>query len=110
MAYIPVPIVSEPTDVADDAFAYLEAQVPGWLPSPGNLDAWLVEALAQFAGELRDLVALVPDAVFAYYGDSVLGLPPYAPSAATGTTTWTAIDATGYIVEAGTLVAITPSA
>ena len=55
MAYIPVPIVAEPSDIAEDAFAYIEEKVPGWLPSPGNLEAWLVEALAQFAGELRDL-------------------------------------------------------
>ena len=110
MAYIPVPIEAEPTDVAEDAFAYLEEQVPGWLPSPGNLEAWLVEALSQFASELRDLVALVPDAIFAYYGESILGLPPYEPVAATGVTTWTAIDTKGYIVDAGTLVAVTPTA
>lgn len=110
MAYIPVPILAEPSDVAEDAFAYIEEQVPGWLPSPANLDAWLIEALAQFGSELRDLASLVPDAIFEYFGQSVLGLPAFVATAATGSTTWEAIDAAGYVVEAGTLVAITPSA
>lgn len=110
MAYIPVPIEVEPSDIAEDAFAYLEEQVPGWLPSPGNLEAWLIEAIAQYAGELRDLAVLVPDAIFKYYGETVLGLPAYDAVAATGTTTWTMRDSAGYHVEAGTLVAVTPPA
>ena len=76
MPYIEIPLESEPTDLAEDAFEYLEEQVPGWLPSPGNLEAWLVEANSLLAGELRDLAALVPDSIFEYYGASVLGLPP----------------------------------
>jgi hypothetical protein len=110
VGYIDVPVDTEPTDLAEDAFAYLEEQVPGWLPSPGNLEAWLIEALSQMAGELRALTALVPDAIFQFYGDSVLGLPPYEAVAATGLTTWTAIDTAGYSVDAGTMVAVTPPA
>jgi hypothetical protein len=80
------------------------------LPSPGNLEAWLIESLSQIAGELRALTALVPESIFAYYGDSVLGLPAYAATQATGSTTWVAIDTAGYTVDAGTLLAITPPA
>jgi hypothetical protein len=110
MAYIPVPVETEATDLAEDAFAYIEQQVPGWLPSPGNLEAWLVESLAQLAGELRDLVQLVPDAIFEYYGESILHLPPHPATQATATTRWTAIDDLGYTVDAGTLVAVEPPA
>lgn len=108
--YIPVPVESEPTDLAGEAFDYLAQQVPGWLPAEGNLEAWLIEALAQIAGELRALVGLVPDSIFAYYGESVLGLPPYAAVQATARTTWTARDAAGYQVEAGTVIGVTPAA
>src|SRR5215471_9068948 len=108
MGYIEVPIETEPVDLADEAFAYIEAQVDGWLPSPGNLEAWLVEALAQIAGELRSLAALVPDAIFESFGTTIMGLPPYPAVQATGTTTWTATDTAGYHVDAGTLLAITP--
>lgn len=108
MPYIDVPIETEPVDLAEEAFGYIEQQVPGWLPSPGNLEAWLVEALSQTAGELRALAALVPDSIFAYLGESILGIPPQAAVQATGTTTWTALDGNGYTIPAGTLVGITP--
>lgn len=108
--YIPVPVETEPTDLAGEAFDYLAEQIPGWLPAEGNLEAWLIEALAQIAGELRALVGLVPDAIFAYYGESVLGLPPYPAVQATARTTWAANDTAGYTVYAGTVIAITPTA
>lgn len=109
MTYIDVPIETDPVDVAEEAFGYLEEQVPGWLPSPGNLEAWLVEALAQQASELRTLAALVPEQIFAYFGETVLGLPPHAATQAEGTTTWTAADSAGYTIGAGTLVGLTPA-
>jgi len=108
--YIPVPVEAEATDLAGDAFDYIAGKVPGWEPSPGNLEAWLVEALSQTASELRDVAALVPDSIFAYYGSTILGLPPYEATQATGTTTWTAVDDAGYTVDAGSLVAISPPA
>jgi hypothetical protein len=108
--YIPVPVETEPTDLAGEAFDYLAQQVPGWLPAEGNLEAWLIEALAQIAGELRALVALVPDAIFAYYGESILGLPPYQAVQATALTNWNTVDAAGYTVPAGTVIAVTPPA
>jgi hypothetical protein len=110
VGYITIPIDTAPTDLADEAFSYIEEQVPGWLPSPGNLEAWLIDALAQLAGELRDLAALVPDSIFEYYGTSILNLPPYPAVSASGSTTWVAVDAAGYTVDAGTLVAVQPPA
>lgn len=108
--YIPVPIDTEPVDIAGEAFDYLAAQVDGWLPAPGDLDTWLIEALAQIAGELRTLTALVPDSIFEYFGSSILGLPPYPAMRAVALTTWTAVDDLGYIVNAGTVIALTPPA
>lgn len=110
MGYIDVPVATDPTDLAEEAFAYIETNVPGWLPSPANLEAWLVESLAQVASELRTLITLVPESIFRYYGATVLGLPPIDAVAAGGTTTWTALDTAGYAVPAGTLLAITPPA
>jgi hypothetical protein len=109
-SYIPVPIDTEPVDIAGEAFDYLAQQVPGWQPSPGNLEAWLIEALAMIAGELRTLTGLVPDSIFAYLGSSILGLPPYPAIAATARTTWTMVDASGYSINAGTVIGITPTA
>jgi uncharacterized phage protein gp47/JayE len=110
VGYIDVSIDTEPVSLAGEAFDYLEAKVPGWLPSPGNLESWLIESLAQIAGELRTLVGLVPEDIFQFYGQTIMGLPPYGAVAATGSTTWTAIDTAGYTVTAGTLVAVRPPA
>lgn len=109
-SYIPVPIDTEPVDLAGEAFDYIEQKVPGWLPANGNLEAWLIESLAQIASELRVLTALVPEAIFEYFGSSILGLPPYPALQATALTSWTAIDAAGYTVDAGTVIALTPPA
>jgi hypothetical protein len=108
-AYIPVDVDTTATDLAAEAFGYIENQVPGWLPSPGNLEAWLIEALAQIAAELRTLVAQVPDSIFGYFGSTIMGLPPYPAAPATAVTSWTAIDNKGYTVNAGTVIAITPA-
>jgi Baseplate J-like protein len=110
MTYIPVQVDTEPVDLASEAFVYLEDKVPGWLPSPGNLEAWLIEALAEIAGELRVLTGLVPNSIFEYFGSSIMGLPPYEATEATGDTTWTATDTAGYAVNAGTLIAVRPPA
>jgi hypothetical protein len=110
LPYIDVKIETEPVELAADAFNYLEAKVPGWLPSPGNLEAWLIESLAQIAGELRVLVGLVPEEIFMYYGSSIMGLPPYQAVPATAVSRWTAKDDAGYDVFAGTVVGLHPPA
>jgi len=110
MTYIPVDVEVDPTDLAESAYEYLGDQVPGWLPSPGNLEAWLIEALAQSAGELRALATLVPNSIFEYFGESIANEPAYAATPAQGTTTWTMVDTQGYTVDAGSLVAISPPA
>ena len=110
MTYIPVDIEADPTDLAEAAYEYLETEVPGWLPSPGNLEAWLIEALSQMAGELRALALLVPNEIFGYYGESIANTPPFSATPATGTTTWTMVDTAGYTVDAGSLIAVSPPA
>jgi uncharacterized phage protein gp47/JayE len=107
--YISPPLVTEPADLADEAFAYLEAQVDGWLPSPGNLETWLVESLAQLAGELMDVASAVPTSIFRYYGSSILNLPALEAVPASTTTTWTVRDNLGYTILAGTVVGVPAS-
>ena len=104
--YLDPPIVTEPDDLAQEAFAYLEDAIPGWLPAPGNLETWLVEATSQLAGELMDVASAVPTSIFRYFGATVLGLPPLAAQSATAETTWTARDNAGYTIQACTLVGI----
>lgn len=104
--YISPPFETEPDDLSAEAFDYLEGRVDGWLPNPGNLETWLVEALAQIAGVLLDVASAVPASIFRYFGASILNLPPYEPVSAAGATTWTMRDALGYTIPQGTLVGI----
>jgi hypothetical protein len=109
-SYIPVPIDTTPVDLAAEAFDYLQGKVSGWEPANGNLESWMIEALAEIAAELRELTALVPEAIFGFFGSSILGIPPYPAVQATALTTWKAVDQAGYTITAGTIVAITPPA
>jgi hypothetical protein len=104
--YIDPPIITEPDDLAQEAFAYIEDAMPGWLPAPGNLETWLIESIAQLASELTDVASAVPASIFRYFGATVLGLPPHPAQSATATTTWIARDDAGYTIDPGTLVGI----
>jgi hypothetical protein len=104
MTYITPPLETEPDDLAQEAFADLEARIPSWLPAPANLETLLIESLSQLAGELMDVASAVPDSIFRYFGETLLGLEQELPVQASGTTTWTAPDNLGYTIEAGTQI------
>src|SRR5262245_33606062 len=104
--YISPPLVTEPDDLAAEAFDYLEANIDGWLPSPGNLETWQIEAISQLASELMYVVSAVPTSIFRYFGETLLGLAPQEAVSAYATTTWTARDALGYTIPAGALIGI----
>lgn len=104
--YVDPPIITAPTDLSDLAFQYLEDQIDGWLPSPGNLEVWLIEAIAQMAAELMDVASAVPTSIFRYFGSTILGLQPHDATSAQGVTTWTATDDLGYTIPAGTTIGL----
>jgi hypothetical protein len=83
------------------AVAAAAAKFPGWVPREGNTEVVLIEALALQVVELAYAINRVPAAVV----QALLGLfdverDDGAPPTATATVT--AIDATGYTIEAGT--------
>lgn len=104
--YIGVPVDTDPATLAEDSFDYLQTNIPGWQPSEGNLEVWLIEAQAQRASEIRDLASTVPTSVFRYFGATVVGLPPIDFISATADSTWTMIDTAGYTIPAGTTVGL----
>jgi uncharacterized phage protein gp47/JayE len=106
MLYIVPPLTTEPGDLSDEAFAFIEARVPGWLPSEGNLETWLIEAMSNQSAEIADVASAVPASIFRYFGSSVLGLPPFDSTAATAQTTWTMVNGAGYTIPSGTLVGV----
>jgi hypothetical protein len=107
VAYITVPIETDPDALAQDAFDFLEAKTNGaWEPHDGQLDTWQLEANARMAATLRDIASDVPDSIFRYFG-TLVGVPPIDGASATVTLTVNLGDTTGHTIPEGTHFAFT---
>ena len=104
--YIAYPLEQDTEAIAQAAYDYIQAQIPGWEPAAGNLEVILIEAIAQQASEVAEVAATVPDAIFRYFGQSLLGIAPKDAGASSAFATWTVTDTDGYVIPAGTQVAI----
>lgn len=104
--YIDVPIDTDPQDLLTDCYNYLAANIPGWAPAQGNLDVWLLMAIASICAETRDVASLVPASIFRWFGANLINVPPIDDAPAVLTSTWTMVDTNGYTIPAGTQVAI----
>jgi len=105
VTYIRVPLITDPESLAQSVFQYITGLAPNWTPQDGNLDVWIIRAVAALAAENRDIASDVQDDIFRYYG-GLVGVPPLDATAATGTTTWVMRDSAGYTIPAGTNVGI----
>lgn len=104
--YITLPVDTDPQDILNDAYTFIQTVIPGWTPSDGHLDVWLLQSIASVASESRDVASAVTRSIFRWYGAYLIGLPPIDATAATSTTTWTMVDNQGYLIPAGTQVGI----
>jgi Baseplate J-like protein len=106
--YVPYPITTDPDRLLEDAYSYLEFNVPGWAPAVGNLDVWLLEAMSRMVAEARDIAADVPDTIFRRLGNDLYRLPPQDATAAVATATVTLEEnVSGYNIPAGLTFAVT---
>lgn len=106
MGYVRVPIETNPETLAQDVFDYITAQEPNWTPADGNLDVWIIRAIAAKAAENRTLASDVPDSIFGFFGSSLMAIPPVDAVQATADTTWTLTNTVGHTIPAGTFVGI----
>jgi hypothetical protein len=109
-SYLAPPIETDPDILAEECFNFLQTEYPGWLPNEGNFEVWLIEALSRLIAELRDITSLVPTAIFKYFGMTLMGIVPIEATPATGYTTWTMVDDSGYTIPAGTQVVMLDNA
>jgi hypothetical protein len=103
--FLTVDFEADADTLTDTAIASLQAAIPGWEPADGNLEVWLIAALARICAETTAVAAQVPAGIFREFGRQLIGIPPLEGVAATITTTWTARDALGHTAETGTQVA-----
>ena len=106
--YVPYPITTDPDRLLEDAYAYLEFHVPGWVPASGNLDVWILEAVARMVAEAREVAADVPDTIFMRFGTDLLQTPAQEATYARGMAEVTlASNPSGFNIPAGLTIAAT---
>jgi len=104
--YISYPIQTSPEDLMQTAFDFLQSQIPGWTPSEGNLDVWLIEATASEGADVATLATQVPKNIFRYYGATLFNILPIDDTPASATSTWYLRDTVGHSIDYGTQVGI----
>lgn len=107
MPYEGFPIETDPTALAEEAFAWLQSR-PGWetwVPRSANFDAGGIEGHARIAAEVRDVAATHADEIFVRLGE-LSGIPRRLPAAARVAATLTAVDTQGYTLPAGAVFGI----
>lgn len=87
-------------------FDYVQAKIPGWQPSEGQLDTMIIEAAGSEGADIATLTTEVPKTVFRYLGAVLFGIPPIDATSAVATSTWFLTDALGHTIPAGTQVGI----
>jgi len=105
MGYISFPVEATPEEILADAYDYIKSRSPSWNANDGNLDVWILQAIASEASDLRELARDVPDDIFRYFG-TLVGLPPIEAVSATVNSTWAVNGTAGYTIPAGTYVTI----
>lgn len=98
----------EPTAIEDEIYEELQDQFPDWEPADGNLETWIIKALAFRMSELFEVTTDVADEIFAAYGQ-LRNIERFSPEQALGTATFTVVSADGYTIDAGLEIAVPKS-
>ena len=104
--YVSLPIETDVAAIQEDMYDHLQTLIPGWAPADGNLDVWLIQAVAAVAADLRLFCSDVPDIIFRYFGEYIVGVIPKLATYASFNGDWTVEDDQGYTIPAGTLVGV----
>jgi hypothetical protein len=84
--------------IAERIYDRMAERIPGWVAHDSELATILIDEFSTVAAEIRQEAVNVPESIYVTYGAEVLGIPIAPPEPATGTATFTAIDALGYTV------------
>jgi len=95
----------DPTAIEDEIYEELQEQFPDWEPADGNLETWIIKALAFRMSELFEVTTDVADEIFVAYG-ALRNIDRFQPEEAVGTATFTVVNDAGYTIEAGLEIAV----
>lgn len=102
VTYIYPPIDANPADLYAGFQAYMQENIPGWVPYSGKLDDWLGRVFSGIAAQLMEITSDVATSIFRYFGAFIVNVPPIAASPAVGAITITVQDTVGYTIPAFT--------
>ena len=102
--YIDLGLTTNPNVLAQQAFADIMAQLPGWTPSEGQLDVAIIEEAAFMAASSATVANQMAVQAFMYFG-GLVGVTPLLGVAATATAEFTMTDSSGYTIPQGTQIA-----
>src|SRR5262245_60489104 len=91
------------------AFNYMSIMIPGWRPSEGQIDTWLIEAIAGEVADIGTMATRIPVGIYRNFGQLLIGIPPKPPLSAVVTLQFNMINDSGYTVPYGTQVVIEDS-
>jgi hypothetical protein len=100
--FITYPIETDSRALMEQSFDFLSINIPGWAPTEGQLDVWMVEAFSSEAADIGTLSTEVPKAIFRFFGSSLFAIPSVEASTAMVNTTWYVLDTVGHTIPAGT--------
>lgn len=103
--YIGVSIEDDPDVLTTEILQALVDAHPGFVAREAHLEVTLLEVVARVVSETRYLFNLIPDTIFQYFGESLLGLAPVSGAPPVAFTDWVMLDSAGYTIPAGTHVA-----
>lgn len=99
--FVRVEVTTNPSQLADDAIARLQARWPEWTPNDGDLEVVQIETLAPMAADAAETASRVPAAVFREYGTTINGVPYESGQPAVTTVTITLTDTDGHTIPGG---------
>lgn len=105
-SYVELPITTDLQTLQDEAVAFVQSKVPGYTLDPAHPMTWLLEACARMVSVSLWQASLMPSANLRVLGETVYGMSSGNGSNAIAATTWTASDALGHTIVAGTQLLI----
>lgn len=105
MTYLSIPLQVNPEALAEEMFAKMEAEFPGWTPKAGNLETILIRSIAYVLVQpLAQLAADVADEIFYRYGEQIVKVLPHEATRAGGKVKITFQDTAGYSLPSGYVI------
>jgi hypothetical protein len=105
--YVELALVDDPDALLEVGVDYMEGAIPGFVARPGNVETVLLEANSQIAAEVVQQAEQVPPLAFAWAGESLFGIPPYAAVPATSSAAVTfAVDTPAGMIPAQAMLSV----